>query len=336
MTDKSLITIAGGLRSYFSMAVNLARSFEFWNRDRDLRLFIVTDLDVEIPRDLKSSSLIKVRDGDLPQGFGAKLQLDRLIPTDKCLFVDADCLLMGQMDLLFQVFEGKPVCVFGDTINRGEMFGDVESICRTLNIPWMPRFNGAIYYLERGKISTSVFSCARDLEREYDDIGFVRLRGQPNEEMLIGAALAKHGIMPVWNDGRYYADFQWWPVIRQCDIKTGKWIMLNPAAPHPLHQSRFPAGVATPRVIHFLGHHVRSTLYRRSALEFRLRLNKWPASGLLASIAFSYLDGWSLLKRMLRPLYHRVFGYRRVKGDRTRLVVQKATRGPSPATCDQS
>src|SRR5882757_7641755 len=91
MLNRAVFTLAVGKRSYFAMAMNLARSFERWNGSNDLRFFIVTDLELPIPKDLKRSALIKMESRRLPRGFSAKLLLDQLQPAKKSLFLDADC-----------------------------------------------------------------------------------------------------------------------------------------------------------------------------------------------------------------------------------------------------
>lgn len=79
----------------------------------------------------------------------------------------------------------------------------------------MPRFNGEVYYLERGRICEKVYETARELERRYDDIGFVRLRGHPNDEVLVSLAMALHGQEPIpergdiMNCSRDREDWNW-------------------------------------------------------------------------------------------------------------------------------
>lgn len=322
MPSHAAFTIATGKSSYFHMAVNLARSFERWNRSNELRFYIVTDLDVPLPKDLKRSALIKVDTNELPRGFSAKLHIDRLMPADRSLFLDADCLLMRSLDPIFEAFKGKPVGVFGHVFSDGEHFGNVAEICERLKIPWLPRFNGGVYYVEKSGASMKILSDARELEKSYDDIGFHRLRGQPDEEMLISASLAKHGVTPVANDGRYYADFQWWPVVRRFKMATGDCTLYNPPVGHPRHQSTFPADLATPIVVHFLGHHVTSVLYRRASLELFLGSKGVPGSSIIALGAFVHLDLWDYLKNLLRPIYRALFGYRPIRRSDVRTVVE--------------
>ena len=65
----------------------------------------------------------------------------------------------------------------------------------------VPRFNGGVYYLERGETCTQVYDTARALLPLYGEIGFELLRGAPNEELLVSLAMALHGQKPVAEDG---------------------------------------------------------------------------------------------------------------------------------------
>ncbi|MDT9694177.1 hypothetical protein Q5762_38780, partial [Streptomyces sp. P9(2023)] len=61
INTKSVFTIATGKVTYFNMAINLARSFEWHNSTSDLLFSIVTDSNLSLPPDLKRTQLIPVR-----------------------------------------------------------------------------------------------------------------------------------------------------------------------------------------------------------------------------------------------------------------------------------
>ena len=54
--------------------------------------------------------------------------------------------------------------------------------------------------------------------------------------------------------------------------------MRNPPSPHPQHRAWFPLREARPAIVHFLGHHVSSWLYKREAVRMRLA-NDFGAAG---------------------------------------------------------
>jgi hypothetical protein len=224
---------------------------------------------------------------------------------------------------LFGLLKGQPVGVFGVSKAEGEMFGDVRSVCERMRVSSLPHFNGGLYYIEKGSCSDAVYARARELEPFYDDIGLVRLRGQPNDEILMSISLAEHGILPVLNSGEYYSDFQWWPIVEHLNIIRSLSSMRNPEPGHPLHQSSFPAGNANAAVVHFLGHHVESALYSQEVMALKLAA-KIPFADVAARLFFLPRHGVDSLKNLMRPVFRKTFGTRRIKSSSSRLIVDWA------------
>jgi hypothetical protein len=301
------------------MALNLARSFEWHNRRNAIRFFILTDLPTSVPPDLTRTTVIHMAKGSLARGFSAKLHLDKLAPSTRSLFIDADCLVLGPLEPLISAFDGRSVGVLGELMHDGEWFGDVTAVRRRLNLSHLLKFNGGVVYVTRSEEARAIYEYARELEAQYDEIGFVRLRGQPNDEMLMSASLAKHGVMPVRNAGEYYADFQWWPELREFDVLNGRCLMVNPPVPDSRHQTRYPATDAHPVILHFLGHHVNTPEYLRASISLRYR--HLFVADLLAAIGSAHSFGIRALKDVCRPVFRRFCGTRPIPQSKSRLVI---------------
>src|SRR4051794_32250425 len=191
--QRAVITIATGKPIYLAMAISLARSFFFWHRDFDVAFYIVTDREVALPADLDRVRLIAVKPGELGHGYATKLHLDLVAPAKQTLFIDADCLCAGNLSSLFDRFSGLHVSVVGGEIKQGDWFGDAAKLCARFNLECLPYFVGGMYYLEPGTKATAVYARARRLAPDYDELGLVRLRGQPNDELLMAIAMALEG-----------------------------------------------------------------------------------------------------------------------------------------------
>jgi hypothetical protein len=298
------------------MAIALARSFGRWNSDTDIRFTIVTDRPVAYrPTDLGWVNWHVVTTDSVGAGFTAKLQLDRLAPTDRSLFIDADCLCVRSLEPVFSAFEGHSVSVVGRQIHDGEWFGDVAGIARQLNIAGYPRFNGGIYYLERGETATRVYECARALLPRYDELGFVRLRGKENDEVLMAVSLVLQGQTAIPDDGSIMNTTLAAPGGVRLDVLKGDAVLLNPKT-HPRHNDWYDLEVMQPALVHFPGEDVSSHPYRTEILALELVASSWPDSAArLYSRLFSEVP--SLVahraREVLRPIYRRVFGARRMK-----------------------
>ena len=314
---RSAFTIATGKQSYKDMAINCARSFRRWN---DLPFVIFSDEQFALPVDLHGVEVRVLPAEQQRVGFSIKLLVDRFAPSPQSLFLDADCLVMGDLAPLFVAFAGKPVGVLGYLKADGEMFGDVPAVCKAAGVAALARFNGGVYYIEQGAESAAIFAEARRLEPMYDELGLVRLRGQPNDEILLSIALAKAGVPPLENTGRFYADFHWWPKVERFDALKGIAVMRNPPAGAAGRQNMYPpADLAdAPLVVHFLNHHVESVRYRRETLA--LRLTRYPFGARpLATLRYLPLEAVERAKDALRPLFHRLFGPRKLRRSTMRL-----------------
>lgn len=317
MRKRSVLTIATGKEYYINLAVNLARSFLYWHPDGSIIFQLVTDLPELVPPDVRSRiQIIQVNPGELGTGFTPKLHLDKLVSEGQTFFIDSDCLIFESLDRLFERFKGHSVSVVGNYIAQGEWFGNIDAICRQFNIPHMPKFNGGLYYLEKGATATAVYSTARELENKYDEIGFVRLRDRPNDEVLMALAMQLNGQTPVIDDGAIMSDPQACPGGYEIDVITGKRWLINPPAPHPLHQSWYPFIKVSPAIFHFLGSYTSGYPYSREAYRLEKSLSNklnW-ATEFIGLLTIEYpVKIIETVKNIFRPLYHKIVGYRKVK-----------------------
>jgi hypothetical protein len=313
----NILTLATGKKLYVDMAANLIRSFRLWNEHSGIDFYLATDLPQHLPEDIKSSiKIITLKPDELGKGFSPKLHLDKLAPAGQTLFIDSDCLIYGDLRPVFDEFKGREVSVVGTFINQGEWFGDVAAICTKYNIGQLPKFNGGIYYLERGDKASAVYETARKLEIQYDEVGFVRLRGRPNDEVLMALAMALHNQPPIADDGSILAEFVNFQSGIKSNLLKGDVVLYNHTN-HPAYQKHWPLKQAKPLIVHFLGHHNQTLPYiKEVSLLKHIYGDNYSAAGAKAStwlkvtLPTAVTD---LLKQTFRPLYRLVAGTRKVK-----------------------
>lgn len=315
--QRNIITIATSKKLYVNMAVNLARSFLWWHPQSSIHFYVVTDHPEFIPsRLLDKIRIIEVKPGELGEGFSSKLHLDHLVPAGQTLFIDSDCLIFGKLDELFEKFKGKKVSVLGNYVSDGEWFGDIKKICDDFRIPRIPKFNGGIYYLEKGETANKVYELARDIEKKYDEIGFQRLRNRPNDEVIMALAMQLTGMEPLIDDGTVMSDPQASPGGYHINVRSGNRWMINPPPPHPLHQKWNPFGKVHPLIVHFLGTYTEHYPYKREvyllekAMDDKLNI----LSQLKARLFIEYPERlMNSFKNTFRSTYHLLLGARKVK-----------------------
>lgn len=316
-SDRAVLTIATGKPVYLDLAINLARSFFLWNKETGIAFQLATDMGDQIPGDLKDKiQVISIKSGEYGKAFSPKLFLDKLAVSDKTLFIDSDCLVFGNLEKVFERFGGHAVSVIGGYINSGEWFGDITAICKKFDIPHMPKFNGGIYYLEKGETADKVYESAREFEKQYDKIGFVRLRNSPNDEVLMSLAMQLHGQTPVHDDGTVLSDPQACQGGYDIDVMKGKRRLINPPKPHQLHQDWYPFTEVSPLVVHLLGSYTHDYPYKREVFKLQKAVGRQSAV-LTNFIAFGKIEAPARVKNFLkstfRPIYRLLFGVRKVQ-----------------------
>jgi hypothetical protein len=315
MISKAVLTIATGKPVYIQMAVNLARSFKLWHKNSSIKFTIATDQKHLFPPDLSDIQFIELQPGQYGKGFSPKWHLDKIAPADKTLFIDADCLCVGSLESVFDRFAGHAVSVVGRKFSEGEWFGDIAAVCQRFNVEALPKFNGGIYYLEKGEVSDRVYKTARELAPQYDEIGLRRLRNRPNDELLMAIAMAIHGQTCIPEDGSIMAE----PLNFACGIKIdvfkGTAALWNLPG-HPKYQETWPLTEAHPIVVHFLGAYTDSTPYISEALRLeKVIVQGWPvwAATFYVMVTCSFPQTfWNFTKDVLRPVYRKLFGVRPV------------------------
>lgn len=313
VAERAVFTLAVGRPVFLDMAITLGRSLRYWNPH--LRFAIATDAPARVPRDLLDSGveIIALKPGEYGQGFSPKLHLDRLAPAEHSLFVDADSLVTGSLDTVFERFAGNAVSVIGGTIAEGEWFGDVASVCRRLGLQCIPKFNGGIYYLERGERCTAIYDRARALEPEYDALGLTRMRGGANDELLMALAMALNDQWGVAEDGSIMAEPLNFASGTSIDVLAGRATLRNTPG-HPQYRPQWPLSVAHPLIVHFLGGMTDRAPYTTEALRLRKVMvdgwSPWMAT-LLASLVHEIPQATTdAAKSALRPVYRALFGVR--------------------------
>ena len=316
LPSRSVLTLATGRRLYLNLAINLARSFKRWHADSPIRFALATDQAEHLPGDLADIDVVELEPEQFGSGFSPKLYLNRIAPAEQTMFVDADCLCTGPLDAVFDRFAGRDVSVVGRPMGEGEWFGNVAAICEQFDVPALPRFNGGLYYLEPGDTCEAVYETAQQLEPRYEEIGFKRLRGSANEEVLMALSMAIHQQKPVPDDGTIMNTTLEAPGGTSLDTLRGTSRMRNPAS-HPEHFAWNRMTEMHPQLVHFLGYQTTRYPYRREEIRLRrVMADGWPLWAADAWAALRFSAPWLVRERakdVLRPLYHRFFGPREVR-----------------------
>ena len=315
--ERTVITIATGKSIYVDMAASLARSFMWWHKGSNIKFRMFTDQPELIPADVKENTeIVVLQPGELGTGFSSKLHLDKLAAEGQTLFVDSDCLIYGNLSTVFELFKGRHVSVVGSYISSGEWFGDMDAVCKKFKVSHLPKFNGGIYYLEKGNTADKVYATARELEKDYDEIGFVRLRNRPNDEVLMALAMQLNGQSPIADDGTILGEFVNFASGIKANVLTGTAELYN-SPTHKHYNEQWPLTVGKPLIVHYLGHHTQLLPYIKEAKLLNYIFEDKKDVGTAKRLAFLRVtlpaQAKLLVTNILRPIFRTFFGTRQIK-----------------------
>ena len=195
MMYRGFVTIATGKEHYYRIAYNLLCSYRL-NAGR-YPFAIICDRENEY-----TSAFDKVvRLDDPSNSYMDKLRLFDCLPYDETIFIDADCLIYGDIDCWWELFEKADDCsVFGcayddlDT-DRGWFKTDGMGKYRDM-ISFVPSFSGGVYYLRNTPVCKNVFDTAKEAAAEYGKYPFA-IFSHPADEPVIALGMAVSGCRPV-------------------------------------------------------------------------------------------------------------------------------------------
>jgi hypothetical protein len=256
--SRGVITLAYGHKRFIEQARSLAHSLQL--HAPELPRTLVTDcVDPQITKLFTNVIAYRPEYGG---GVRQKLYLDQYSPYEETLFIDSDCLVLGNLDSFWTAFRGQFFGVPGFRyLHKGETdpFFNVDQALERFNLVAIPKFNGGTYYFDRSPEAQEFFKTARKLLENAKAIGVGEFRRNgPNDESIYSLAMAIHGIGPTWMG----VGGMWTPVNYK-----GK-LSLDAIAGSCLFEKE--GRKVSPEIIHFPGDYLYAFPYARE----RARLKK--------------------------------------------------------------
>ena len=199
-------------------------------------------------------------DPSLGSGFSQKVHMYQYTPFQKTLFIDVDCLVIRNIDFLWNLFEGHEVSVLGRKVTSGPFIGTtIELLKLQFTFDYLPTFNGGVYYFEKSKGAQEVFNLAIDIfKNKYDSLKLGKFSGTPGDEPAMAIAMGVYSMQPV-NDNKLG---MFTPVGQKGVFKMDA---LEGFCEFYKHGEK-----VNPAIMHFGGGYPEAFHYRREALKIKL------------------------------------------------------------------
>ncbi|MBO4848173.1 MAG: hypothetical protein J5586_03370 [Clostridia bacterium] len=192
---RGFVTIATGNELYYKIANNLLCSYRM-NAGK-YPFAVICDRKNEY-----TEAFDKVILMDHPSNsYMDKLRLYEFIPFEETIFIDADCLVYGNIDEWWELFEtAGDFSVFGyaieDMDTKHGWFHPKGMKEFADRISFVPTYNGGLYYLRNTEKCAEVFRIAQYCADHYYDYEFAGF-SKPADEPVLALGMAVCGCRPL-------------------------------------------------------------------------------------------------------------------------------------------
>jgi len=283
--QRGVMTLAYGPQRFVEQARSLAHSLQL-HAPHLPRTLITDSTD---PTILNLFTEVIAYRPEYGSGVRQKIFLDQYSPYRQTLFIDSDCLVLGNLDSFWTAFAGQSFGVPGYRyLEKGsaDPYLDVDHVLDAFNVTRLPKFNGGTYYFVRSPQAADFFNTARNLLDNWSSLRLREFRRNgPNDEAIYSIAMAVHQFAPtsmgpggMWTPVGYKGPLLLDALTGNCSFEK-EGMML------------------APEVIHFPGEYAYSLSYarERARLMAKVEGKRMPLSAQATSLTKSVL--WQTSRR---------------------------------------
>ncbi len=250
---RGFVTIATGQERYYALAKNLLQSYRYFAKE-PVPFAIIADRKNEYTAAFDDVIVIS----DASNSYNDKLKLFRELPYEETIFIDADSLAYGDLNVWWDIFQNAgDFSLFGYAwrdLNCGRGWFTPSGMKEyQRDITFVPDFNGGIYYMRNTETCKKVFDIANDCAEHYHDYQFNGF-ADPADEPVLALGMSVCGFEPIDMPGEL--------VFAPPNKKLDADISAPRAIFHPSKGRCYPV-----RLIHFSNYRTRLSFYRNEVIK---------------------------------------------------------------------
>ena len=189
-------TVATGDAHYYKIAVNLLRSYRQFSPE-PLPFAILADRENDYTKEFDKMVILP----NPTRSYLDKLSLYEHLPYDISVFIDADCLAYGDLNVIFDHFRGgDDFCCYGRVLPLEDKTGwfNYEDLGELQpRVSYCVGLHGGIYYIRRTPKAAEVFETAKQIARDYEKYSFKGRFSTPGDEPILALSMALTGCKPI-------------------------------------------------------------------------------------------------------------------------------------------
>ncbi len=218
--SKGFVTIATGNDSFIKLAIHLKQSYDFQGQSIKYPWAIITDKENKLLNIFDRIIILK----DATQSYLDKIKMLSIPPWDENIFIDADCLIYGDISFLFSVFPFKGVKHIGYKKELSEKGGwfEINDIGDYKNqISFKIHSHGGIIFFNNDSITHEIFKTSLDISNHWYDYKFYQFK-KPADEPIIALSMCIHNCEPIpWQLEKIICFYRVQKMIQQINICKG-------------------------------------------------------------------------------------------------------------------
>ena len=196
---KGFFTIATGDEHYYRIAANLVQSYK-QHSSSSVPFTLIADRENEYTKEFDQVILLS----QPKNNYLDKLEVFDHLPYDINIFIDADCLVYGNIERLFTIFEEcDDFCCFGRVLPLDDTTGwfeykDIGELQK--KVDYVVGLHGGIYYMRRTDLCRKVLEDAKEYSLQYEKYHFKGKFQNPGDEPVVALSMAVNHCHPITHD----------------------------------------------------------------------------------------------------------------------------------------
>lgn len=224
---KGFITIATGKEEYYQLAKNLLHSYRYFCKE-PLPFAILADRENEFTAEFDD---VIIFPSGASNSYLDKLCLAEFAPYDSTIFIDADCLAYGDLNVLFEHFkDADDFSCFGRVLPLDDKTGwfEYENLGELQEkVSYVVNLHGGIYHMRKGAVAKKVMEDAKIFIPDYPKYKFKGKFSTPGDEPLVALSMAVNDCHPIEPNRKAICCYWMYPDCMKIDISRGKASVLS-------------------------------------------------------------------------------------------------------------
>ena len=192
---KGFVTIATGDDKYYSIALNLLKSYKYFSSE-PFPFAILCDKKNSFTEFFDDVILLE----NATMTYMDKISLLKFLPYDETIFIDADCLAYGDLNVFFDMFDSADdISCFGSVLPKESEYGFFK-LCDLGDYAERVKFSidmhGGIMFFRKGDILDKVYDTCCEIKEHYYEYKF-KYFSSPADEPLMALSMALYGLRPI-------------------------------------------------------------------------------------------------------------------------------------------